>query len=82
MTIKEYTLTDLEDKLTDISNISLFLTTGACPDEVSYTLTDHMHQNIEKLQSMICQMKLYPLMKARELAEDALNPEKGSAKTS
>jgi hypothetical protein len=69
MTIQEYTLTDLEDKLTDISNVSLFLTTGACPEEIASRLHEHMHEQIENLQGMMSHMRLYPLIKAEELAK-------------
>ncbi|HDM8044644.1 TPA: RstC protein [Vibrio campbellii] len=69
MTIKEYTLSDLESKLNEISNISIFLGTGDCPREIAYELHDHMNEQIESLQGMLSFMRLYPQLKAQELAE-------------
>ncbi|TKF20764.1 RstC protein [Vibrio genomosp. F6] len=53
MTIKGYTFTDAESKLNDISNISVFLSTGSCPKEISFGLIDHMHDEIETLQGIL-----------------------------
>lgn len=53
MTIKGYTFSDAESKLNDISNISVFLSTGACPKELSFELIDHMHGEIESLQGIL-----------------------------
>lgn len=75
MTVKEYTLSDLESKLNEISNISVFLGTGDCPREIAYNLHDHMHEQIEQLQGMVSFMRLYPKLKAKELAEEALKLE-------
>ncbi len=75
MNIQEYTLSDLESKVNEISNISLFLGTGDCPKEIAFNLHDHMHEQIESLQGMLSFMRHYPTLKARELAEEALNPD-------
>ncbi|MBY7672745.1 RstC protein [Vibrio anguillarum] len=53
MTMKEYTLSDVVSKLNAISNISIFLGTGDCPDEIAFNLRDHMHDEIENLQGML-----------------------------
>ncbi|HCE1484563.1 RstC protein [Vibrio parahaemolyticus] len=79
MTIKEYTLSDLESKLNEISNISLFLGTGDCPKEIAFSLHDHMHEQIEQLQGMVSFMRLYPEIKAQELAESKQEPELATA---
>lgn len=49
----DFSLYDVELKLNEISNISLFLGTGDCPKSVSFDLHDHMHQQIESLQSIV-----------------------------
>lgn len=67
MTVKEYTLSDLESKLNEISNISMFLGTGDCPKEMASNLHEHMHDEIENLQGMLSFMRLYPEIKAQEL---------------
>ncbi len=69
MSNQEYKLSDLESKLNEISNISLFLSTGDCPKEIAFSLHDHMHEQIETLQGMMSHMRLYPLIKAQELAK-------------
>lgn len=56
----DYSLSDLELKLNEISSISLFLSTGNCPKAISYELHDHMHAEIERLQSMLCFIRLAP----------------------
>ena len=66
MTAKEYTLSDLESKLNEISNISIFLGTGDCPKEIAYDLHDHMNGQIEELQGMVSFMRIYPQIKAQE----------------
>ncbi|MEZ8013969.1 RstC protein [Vibrio sp. FF112] len=66
MTVKEYTLSDLESKLNEISNISIFLGTGNCPKEIAYNLHDHMNDQIEELQGMVSFMRIYPQIKAQE----------------
>ncbi|CAK2193928.1 RstC protein [Vibrio crassostreae] len=66
MTVKEYTLSDLESKLNEISNISIFLGTGDCPKEISYNLHDHMNDQIEELQGMVSFMRIYPQIQAQE----------------
>lgn len=66
MTVKEYTLSDLESKLNEISNISIFLGTGDCPKEIAYSLHDHMNDQIEELQGMVSFMRIYPQIKAQE----------------
>nr|AKN38108.1 hypothetical protein [Vibrio tasmaniensis] len=66
MTVKEYTLSDLESKLNEISNISIFLGTGDCPKEIAYNLHDHMNDQIEELQGMVSFMRIYPQIKAQE----------------
>ena len=75
MTVKEYTLSDAEAKLNEISNISIFLSTGDCPQEIAYNLQDHMQEQIETLQGMISYMRIYPQIKAKELADQAMNLE-------
>lgn len=75
MTVKEYTLSDAEDKLNNIANLSIFLNSGACPKEISYNLMDHMHEEIESLQGMLGYMRILPQLKAKELAENAINME-------
>ncbi|EHZ2538534.1 RstC protein [Vibrio parahaemolyticus] len=72
MTVKEYTLSDLESKLNEISNISMFLGTGDCPKEMASNLHEHMHDEIENLQGMLSFMRLYPEIKAQELAQSKL----------
>ncbi|HIF5576202.1 TPA: RstC protein [Vibrio parahaemolyticus] len=67
MTIKEYTLSDAEDKLNHIAAISMFLNSGACPTEILFNLYDHMHDEIENLQGILSFMRLYPEIKAQEL---------------
>lgn len=69
MSIQEYTLMDLESKLNQISNMSLFLATGSCPDSISSELHDHLHEEVETLQSMIAFMLHYSEIKAKELVE-------------
>ena len=69
MTVKEYTLSDLESKLNEISNISIFLGTGDCPKEIAYNLHDHMNDQIEGLQRMVSFMRIYPQIKAQEQLE-------------
>ncbi|EJB8542875.1 RstC protein [Vibrio parahaemolyticus] len=69
MTVKEYTLSDAEDKLNNIAAISMFLNSGACPKEISFNLYDHMHDEIENLQGMLSFMRLYPEIKAQELEQ-------------
>lgn len=66
MTVKEYTLSDLESKLNEISNISIFLGTGNCPKEIAYNLHDHMNDQIEELQGMVSFMRIYPQIQAQE----------------
>jgi hypothetical protein len=66
MTVKEYTLTDLEVKINEISNVSMFLATGSCPKEIAFNLHDHMQDEIETLQAMVSYMKLYPQILAKE----------------
>ncbi|MEZ8605540.1 RstC protein [Vibrio sp. 10N.222.49.A3] len=66
MTAKEYTLTDLEVKINEISSISMFLSTGSCPKEIAFNLQDHMQDEIENLQGMVSYMKVYPQIKAQE----------------
>ena len=66
MTAKEYTLTDLELKINEISSISMFLSTGSCPKEIAFNLQDHMQDEIENLQGMVSYMKVYPQIKAQE----------------
>ncbi|MEL7385176.1 MAG: RstC protein [Pseudomonadota bacterium] len=78
MTVKEYTLLDAEDKLSDIANISIFLQSGACPNSICDNLRDHLHEEIENLQGMLSFMRLYPELKAQELAES--KPEIDSSK--
>lgn len=73
MTMKEYTLSDVESKLNAISNISIFLGTGDCPDEIAFNLRDHMHDEIENLQGMLSFIRLYPELKAQE--QQASNPQ-------
>lgn len=79
MTVKEYTLSDAEDKLNNIAQMSMFLQSGACPAEISLNLYDHMHEEIENLQGMLSFMRLYPELKARELAESKLESEASKA---
>ena len=69
MTVKEYTLSDLESKLNEISNISIFLGNGDCPKEMASNLHEHMHDEIENLQGMLSFMRLYPEIKAQELEQ-------------
>ncbi|ELV8768490.1 RstC protein [Vibrio vulnificus] len=69
MTIKEYTLQDAEAKLNEISHIALFLSSGACPIEMSKNLNSHMLDEIETLQSILSFMRVYPELKAAELPE-------------
>lgn len=69
MTIKEYTLSDLESKLDEISNISIFLGTGNCPKEIAFNLHDHMQNEIETLQSMMSFMRLAPQITAESKLE-------------
>ncbi|MEZ8932385.1 MULTISPECIES: RstC protein [unclassified Vibrio] len=66
MTVKEYTLSDLESKLNEISNISIFLGTGDCPKEIAYNLHDHINDQIEELQGMVSFMRIYPQIQAQE----------------
>ncbi|MEZ8790647.1 RstC protein [Vibrio splendidus] len=66
MTAKEYTLTDLEVNINEISSISMFLSTGSCPKEIAFNLQDHMQDEIENLQGMVSYMKVYPQIKAQE----------------
>lgn len=66
MTAKEYTLSDLESKLNEISNISIFLGTGDCPKEIALNLHDYMHDQIEQLQGMISFMQIYPQIIAEQ----------------
>lgn len=66
MTVKEYTLSDLESKLNEISNISIFLGTGDCPKEIANDLYDHMNDQIEELQGMVSVMRINPKIKAQE----------------
>ena len=66
MTVKEYTLTDLEVKINEISSISMFLSTGSCPKEISFNLQDHMQDEIDKLQIMVSSMKVSPKIQAQE----------------
>ncbi|MFV8453315.1 hypothetical protein ACNO65_25140, partial [Vibrio campbellii] len=56
----DFSLSDLESKLNEISNISLFLGTGDCPKAISFELHDHMHHQIEQLQSMVSSMRFAP----------------------
>lgn len=65
MTAKEYTLTDLEVKINEISNVSMFLATGSCPKEIAFNLHDHMQDEIETLQAMVSYMKVYPQIQAQ-----------------
>lgn len=67
MTMKEYTLSDVESKLNAISNISVFLTNGDCPDDIAVNLRNHLHDEIETLQGMLSFIRLYPEIKAQEL---------------
>ncbi|AIL70634.1 RstC protein [Vibrio vulnificus] len=69
MTIKEYTLQDAEAKLNEISNIALFLSSGSCPGEMTQNLNNHMLDEIETLQGILSFMRVYPELKAAELAE-------------
>ncbi|EGU0147484.1 RstC protein [Vibrio parahaemolyticus] len=69
MTVKEYTLTDVEEKLNDIASITLFLSSGSCPKEISFNLMDHLQDEIENLQHIVGFMALYPELKAQELRE-------------
>ncbi|EID0063028.1 RstC protein [Vibrio vulnificus] len=69
MTIKEYTLQDAEAKLNEISHIALFLSSGACPIEMAKNLNSHMLDEIETLQSILSFMRVYPELKAAELAD-------------
>ncbi|MEZ8902614.1 MULTISPECIES: RstC protein [unclassified Vibrio] len=66
MTAKEYTLTDLEEKINEISSISMFLSMGSCPKEIAFNLQDHMQDEIENLQGMVSYMKVYPQIEAQE----------------
>jgi hypothetical protein len=79
MTVKEYTLSDAEDKLNNIAQMSMFLQSGACPAEISLNLYDYMHEEIENLQGMLSFMRLYPELKARELAESKLESDVSKA---
>ena len=75
MSIREYTLTDAESKLNDIAGISLFLSAGSCPKELESKLIDHMQDEIETLQGMLSFMRIYPELKAKELAENVTSLE-------
>lgn len=79
MTVKEYTLTDLEVKINEISNISVFLGTGCCPKEIAFNLQDHMHDEIVNLQGMLSFMRIYPQIKAQERAESKLKTDESKA---
>ncbi|RBW65974.1 RstC protein [Vibrionales bacterium C3R12] len=79
MTAKEYTLSDLESKLNEISNISIFLGTGDCPGEIASSLHSHMHDQIDQLQGMMSFMRVYPQIKAQELAESQLKTDQSKA---
>lgn len=73
MNVKEYTLSDLESKLNEISNISMFLGTGDCPKEMASKLHGHMQDEIENLQGMLSFMRLYPDIKTEELEHATQN---------
>lgn len=71
MTIKEYTLEDAESKLNEIADTSLFLSSGSCPSDISSNLMDHMLDEIDTLQGILSFMRVYPELKAKELAESS-----------
>ncbi|MGF1765133.1 RstC protein [Aliivibrio kagoshimensis] len=53
MTTHEYTLNDVEQKLDIISNISIFLNTESCTNEIRRTLMDHLQNEIESMQGIL-----------------------------
>ncbi len=53
MSLKEYTLSDLESKLDEISNVSFFLATGHCPQQIAFELQEHLQTEIELMQHMV-----------------------------
>ena len=65
MTMKEYTLDDTQQKLDDISNISLFLKSGSCPSNISCELMEHLQEEIELAQSMLSFLIHAPSIKAQ-----------------
>lgn len=68
MTIQEYTLIDVQDTLNDISNISLFLCSGACPEQLTDPLKEHLQREIELAQIMLNQVVLLPQIKSEQNA--------------
>ncbi|MEZ9567195.1 RstC protein [Vibrio artabrorum] len=66
MSIQEYTLTDVSDKVNDLHDMSLFLNSGSYTEEIGDKLTFHMMEEIETLQSMLSFIRIYPQIKAQE----------------
>ncbi|MDD9180725.1 MULTISPECIES: RstC protein [Aliivibrio] len=73
MTVKEYTLTDLEAKINNISSISMFLRTESCPKDISISLQDHMQEEIENLQGILSFMQIYPQIINKESSTDSVS---------
>ncbi|MEZ8122757.1 RstC protein [Vibrio splendidus] len=66
MSIQEYTLTDVSDKVNDLHDMSLFLNSGSYTEEIGDKLTFHMMEEIETLQSMLSFIRIYPQIQAQE----------------
>ncbi|EGU42106.1 hypothetical protein [Vibrio scophthalmi] len=75
MTIREYTLLDVSDSVNELHNIALYLNSGAFTEEIADKVTFLMLERIEELQSNLSFMRLYPELKAEELADNVSNLE-------
>lgn len=60
MSTKEYTLTHVSDTLEQLSNIALYLNSGAYTDEISEKVINHLHDKIADLQAVVNFMILSP----------------------
>lgn len=69
-----YTLADAEQKASDISNIALYLNSGAYPEHLGHDLMDHLQSEIEDLQSIIGYLRILPLIQCNPLeSSEVLN---------
>ena len=72
MTAKEYTLTDISDSLEGLHDMAMYINSGSYTEEISEKVLHLMLDRIEDLQGMVSFMRIFPEIKAQELAESKL----------
>lgn len=60
MSTTEYTLTHVSDSLEQLSNMALYLNSGAYTEEISEKVICHLHDKITDLQAVVDFMILSP----------------------